>query len=99
MTVTLRYFNGCPNWRVALERIEAAVAVVGTAARIETELVDTVEQALQLDFRGSPSILINGRDPFDSGSASAGLTCRVYDTPDGPQGAPTVAQIAAALRR
>jgi hypothetical protein len=57
MTVTLRYFNGCPNWQVALERVEEAVALMGTAATIETELVGTVERALQLDFRGSPSIL------------------------------------------
>jgi hypothetical protein len=48
-------------------------------------------------FHGSPSILVDGIDVFAGPDAGVGLSCRVYRTPDGPAGAPTIEQLRAAL--
>ena len=56
-------------------------------------IVDTPDAAERMRFRGSPTILVEGLDPFASGDEPVGLSCRVYETPDGPAGAPTVAQL------
>jgi hypothetical protein len=49
---------------------------------------------------GLPSSLRAGgrKDPFHSASATFGLTCRIYSTPDGPAGAPTLEQLVEALK-
>ncbi|MGE3795507.1 MAG: thioredoxin family protein [Dehalococcoidia bacterium] len=98
MQITLRYFDGCPNWRTAQERLRAALADAGAAdAAIGLERVETHEEAVRLGFRGSPTVLIDGRDPFADERADVGLACRVYATPEGFQGAPTLDQLRAAL--
>ncbi|MGE0029048.1 MAG: thioredoxin family protein [Thermoleophilia bacterium] len=98
MRITLRYFDGCPNWRIAEERLRAALADAGSpAAAITLERVQSHEEAVRLAFRGSPTVLIDGRDPFADPRADVGLACRVYATPDGLQGAPTRDQLRAAL--
>ena len=63
------------------------------------ERVETPEDAERLRFIGSPTVLVDGRDPFAEGSeASFGLTCRVYQTPEGLAGSPTPEQLRDALR-
>jgi hypothetical protein len=96
--ITLRYFDGCPNWRIAEERLRAALDDAGAPdAALSLERVATHEQASRLGFRGSPTILIDGRDPFADERADIGLACRVYATPEGLQGAPTLDQLRSAL--
>lgn len=51
--------------------------------------VTTPEEAERLRFRGSPTVPVNGVDPFADAEAPVGLSCRVFQTPDGPRGAPT----------
>jgi hypothetical protein len=51
---------------------------------ITHSVVDTPEEAERTGFRGSPSILINGVDPFADSDDPVGLSCRVYQTPEGP---------------
>jgi len=60
--------------------------------------VETSAEAERVGFRGSPTLLIDGIDPFASDDEPTGLACRVYDTPDGPQGAPTMEQLRRALQ-
>lgn len=60
-------------------------------------LVDTLEEAERMGFHGSPSILVDGIDIFAEPDAGVGLSCRVYRTPDGPAGAPTIEQLRTAL--
>jgi hypothetical protein len=67
--------------------------------RLGHELIDSPEAAERARFRGSPTILIDGRDPFGSEDEQFGLSCRVYETEDGPQGAPTEAQLRKLLER
>jgi hypothetical protein len=98
MRVGLRYFDGCPNWRVAEQRLRGVLTELGSPeVEIELERVETPEQAQAVAFRGSPTVLVDGEDPFLDDAAPVGLMCRIYATPDGPQGAPSVDQLRAAL--
>jgi len=98
MEVQLLYFGGCPHWTIMEERLRQALALSGIAATIEHCLVHTQEEADRYRFAGSPSILLDGRGPFQTGTGAFGLTCRVYATPDGPAGTPTVEQLAEAIK-
>jgi len=49
-------------------------------------------------FVGSPTILVDGRGPVCGAEAAFGLTCRVYQTPDGLAGSPTPEQLGGVLR-
>ncbi|HMG29247.1 MAG TPA: hypothetical protein VK585_03900, partial [Jiangellaceae bacterium] len=95
MDVTLQYFDDCPNWQTANERLRALADELDI--RITYHRVSSVEEAEELAFRGSPTILIDGRDPFARGDEPSGLACRVYPTPDGPAGSPTTEQLRALL--
>ena len=97
MTVTLLYFPDCPNWQTADANLRAALDDLGADVAVHRRVVDTVEDAERTGFLGSPTVLINGRDPFAEPGALPGLSCRVYRTDAGVAGAPTVAQLRAAL--
>ena len=64
---------------------------------VERFLVDTPEAAGRTRFRGSPSIHVNGTDLFADPEAPVGLSCRIYQTPDGAAGSPTIDQLRRAL--
>jgi hypothetical protein len=64
---------------------------------VKLQQVDTPEQAERMGFRGSPTILIDGRDPWASADLALGLSCRIYQTEAGPDGTPSAHQIAAEL--
>lgn len=93
--VTLLYFDGCPSWQVADHRLRELADELGF--RFDREIVDTPEAAERRRFRGSPTILVDGEDVFASGDEPVGLSCRIYQTPDGPAGAPTVEQLRSVL--
>ncbi len=95
MAVQLLYFDGCPNWATADRRLGALATELGFT--VHHHEVTTPEEAERVGFRGSPTILVDGRDPFARGDEPTGLTCRLYDTPDGPAGAPTTDQLRAVL--
>ncbi|HEX4929365.1 MAG TPA: hypothetical protein VFV62_01560 [Gaiellaceae bacterium] len=100
MEVLLRYFDGCPSWRTARDRIEAVLAELGRSdAEISLERVESPEDAGRLGFVGSPTIIIDGRDAFPSPAGTVGLACRVYETPDGLAGCPTIDQLRRVLAR
>ena len=96
MKLELLYFDDCPNWKVAAERLDDIATSRGLT--VERRLVTTPEEAKVAGFRGSPTILVDGEDPFASGDEPFGLACRVYQTPAGPAGSPTTEQLEAILR-
>jgi hypothetical protein len=98
LPVSLLYLDGCPNWQVTDERLREALDRVGHPDMpIEYLMVTTPDQVEELRFRGSPTVLIHGRDPFLDREAPMGLSCRIYDTEDGLAGSPTVEQLVDAL--
>jgi hypothetical protein len=100
MKVTIQYFDGCPHWKLADERVRMVLRGLSRSdVKLEHQLIDSAAAAERVGFHGSPTILIDGRDPFVTGGEPVGLTCRVYRTDDGPQGAPTVAELQRLLSR
>jgi hypothetical protein len=97
--VTLRYFDGCPHWRLVYDRLRQVLREEGLINDEPVlERVETPEDAERLRFVGSPTLLIEGRDPFGGTEEGFGLSCRVYTTPDGLAGSPTPDQLREALR-
>ena len=60
---------------------------------LQYQLIESPEMAARVGFHGSPTLLIDGVDPFVTGDEPVGMTCRVFRTEDGVQGAPTEAQL------
>ena len=99
MRVTLRYFDGCPNWQIADARLREALDSRGHAdVLVGHEKVETAEAAERLGFIGSPTVLIDGDDPFATPGAPVGLACRIYFTLEGMRGSPTVEQLLDVMR-
>ncbi len=91
MEIELLYFDGCPHWETARTRLTAVARARGLT--VTQRLVATPEEAEATRFRGSPTILVDGRDPFASGDEPFGLACRLFRTPDGLAGSPTSSQL------
>jgi hypothetical protein len=96
MSVELLYFDGCPNWKAAERHLRELAPEAGF--RLRRRLVTGPADAEAAGFRGSPTILVNGRDPFAEDGVAVGLSCRLYRTPYGPAGSPTIEQLRSALR-
>jgi hypothetical protein len=85
MEVKVLYIDGCPN----SERFIAEVSELARDRKdvsFEAVLVDAENLAHMENFHGSPTLLIDGLDPFyasGSSTAAEGLTCRVYLNQDG----------------
>ena len=84
MSIQFLYFEGCPSHDDALHRLKTVMAEEGIHADIDIVKVETEEQARELRFTGSPTILIGGEDvapvPPD---APYHLTCRIYHLENG----------------
>ncbi|MDH3679890.1 MAG: thioredoxin family protein [Acidimicrobiia bacterium] len=96
MEITLLYFDDCPNWTDADRHLQQLQTEFPDLV-VHRHLVETPDEAERVGFRGSPSVLIDGVDPFADSDAPVGLSCRVYQTPDGPAGSPTLDQLRAAI--
>lgn len=89
----------CPHRAVTLERLRAALTSVGRGDVPVTERqVHNAAEALLLGMHGSPTILVDGRDAFGGDAAEASLSCRLYRTNGGVDGAPTADALMEALR-
>jgi hypothetical protein len=94
MEITLQYFDDCPNWQVAEDRLRQVLMELGRHGQvIRRQRVETAEEAERVAFGGSPTILVEGIDPFADPAGPAGYACRMYDG----DAAPTVAQLRAGL--
>ena len=96
MDITLQYFDGCPSWQEVDAHIKTLESQ-GVDLTITHQLIETPEAAAEAGFRGSPTILIDGVDPFADPDAPVGLSCRVYRTDDGYVGSPSLEQLRAAV--
>ncbi|MBO3736722.1 thioredoxin family protein [Actinoplanes flavus] len=100
MQVTVWYFDGCPNWRTAGQRLRQALDEVGRGdVPISFTPVHTDAEAAAIGFAGSPSFTIDGADLFDTAAPAGTLACRIYATPGGLAGVPEVSDLVAALTK
>ncbi|MFH8411425.1 hypothetical protein ACH4FX_42720 [Streptomyces sp. NPDC018019] len=98
MKLDLLIVPGCPNAGIAADRLRHALDQLGLHdVAFQTHPITDNAGAEGARFTGSPTILINGRDPFEEPGRAPGLSCRLYRTPDGLAGAPTADQLRQAL--
>jgi hypothetical protein len=93
--LTVQYFAGCPHVDLLSQRLTEAGC---DPAAVRFEPIESAEEADRVGFRGSPTILVSGDDPFVDGVTPVGYACRFYATEAGREGAPSADQLARALR-
>jgi hypothetical protein len=99
MGIELLVIPGCPNDELADELVRTAVADTGVRATITHTVITSTDHAQQRHFTGSPTILLNGVDPFAQHDAQVAFSCRLYSTPEGLRGVPTLRDLRRALKR
>lgn len=97
--VELLYFDGCPSHGAAEALLREALDAEELEAEVELVAVNTDEEARTLRFPGSPTIRLNGEDLFPVPEQEDWrLGCRVYATPEGFKGSPTIPMLRKTLR-
>ena len=97
MKIELLYFDDCPSYQVALTLLQEALRAAGRSDPIETIEIKDEADVQRWRFIGSPTIRLDGIDPFDQGTSNFGMECRIYNTPDGLIGWPTRSMLDKAL--
>ncbi|MBC9953161.1 hypothetical protein ICM05_00670 [Leucobacter sp. cx-42] len=98
MKIQVLSIDDCPSAEAALAHTRRALEAIGLNNVVVADVtIRTPEDAAAHSFAGSPTIIVDGDDLFESGGRTDQLACRVYPTEAGLKGAPTAEQIAAAL--
>jgi hypothetical protein len=93
MHVTLLAVPGCPHLPVLEERLADALDGLH-GVTVSRQVIATEDDAVRCGMHGSPTILIDGLDPFAEPGQPASVSCRLYRDSDGrPGGAPSVSQL------
>lgn len=88
-----QYFEGCPNHIKMQNNLNEAIKGLEDKIEIEKILVEDEVSAMQVKFRGSPTLLINGEDLLGMPAPEEpSLACRYY-----PKGIPTSEEIRKAI--
>lgn len=94
MRVQILHIADCPNWEKTEEDIAAVLRELDAQdVELESVLLTTPEEAAEVAFAGSPTILIDGVDAFPSSGATANLACRIYRTGGRFAGSPSTADL------
>jgi hypothetical protein len=98
MEIELLYTPTCPSWRFAQDNLKAALAAEGVWVDLQLVPVSTPAQAADLKFLGSPTFRVNGKDLWPEARTSYILRSRLYLTPGGVKGWPTINMLRQRLR-
>jgi hypothetical protein len=91
--VTILHITDCPNVAVLQQRLNRVLAD-RTDVQVELRLIDSDEGAAASGMTGSPTLLIDGVDPFASSGQLPSVSCRLYrDERGAVAGAPSFAQL------
>jgi len=88
--IELLYFDGCPSWRTGLNNLKSALQLEGIESEVNLVNIQDEVNAIRLEFLGSPSFRVNGVELWTEERDAFALSCRVYPTPEGMKGWPTV---------
>jgi hypothetical protein len=93
MELVLLTVPGCPNAAAFEDRLSAALAGHPGVAVRRREIADEREAA-EAGMHGSPTLLVNGTDPFAAPGQRPSLSCRLYrDESRHSAGAPAVEEL------
>lgn len=89
----------CPNAPILEDRL-AAVIDGRAGVLVSDEVISSEAEAARWGMHGSPTLLIDGVDPFARPGQPTSMSCRLYRDDDGqPTGAPSVGQLLQAIRQ
>jgi hypothetical protein len=97
--IEILHVPDCPNLDRIRTRLREALRAAGVTASVRELEVATPDAAARAGMRGSPTLLIEGRDPFAADAARPSLSCRLYRTASGVAGAPDLTQLVEAVSR
>lgn len=97
MHLTVLTVPGCPNAPVLGDRL-AAVLDDRAGVSVAHHVVSDEDEAARWGMNGSPTLLIDGVDPFAEPGQPPGMSCRLYRDENGQlSGAPSVSQLRQAI--
>jgi hypothetical protein len=78
--IEFQFFDGCPNADNTLKNLcEAMVEQHITRDHLKITEIPDIESAKMVDFQGSPTILVNGKDLYtDEEPVDFSYSCRIY---------------------
>lgn len=77
MQVEILYTSGCPGYAAAIAAVREVMRELRIAGEIRSTLVTGAGPVRRLDFSGSPTIRLNGRDVAPP-APGLGVHCRLY---------------------
>jgi Alkylmercury lyase len=97
MQLTVLAVPGCPNGPVLEDRL-AAVLDGRAGVWVSLQVVSEEGEAARWGMHGSPTLLIDGVDPFAEPGQAPSMSCRLYRDETGQlSGAPSVGQLLQAI--
>jgi hypothetical protein len=100
MKIEVLYFDGCPNHKPAVERVQELLHEEGVSAEVLEVNVSDASIAQEVGFLGSPSVRVNGLD-VEPGARTAreyGMMCRSYSVDGRREGFPSREMLGQAIR-
>jgi hypothetical protein len=89
MDLTVLAVAGCPH-----------AALMEEPAAVIRRVITDAEEAARAGLHGSPTVLVDGSDPFAAPGQPASMSCRLYDNGSGRlEGAPSVGRLRQAIGR
>jgi hypothetical protein len=99
MQLTVLAVPGCPNAPVLSGRL-AAVVDGRAGASVSHQVICDEDEAARWAMHGSPTLLIDGADPFAEPGQPPSMSCRLYRDDDGrTSGAPSASQLRQAIKQ
>jgi hypothetical protein len=96
--LTVLAVPSCPNAELLEQRLTQVLAGRADVTVSRHEISDQ-DQAARMGMHGSPTLLIDGIDPFAQAGQHASVSCRLYRDHRGrSNGAPSVRQLLKAIR-
>ncbi|AZI65719.1 alkylmercury lyase [Rhodococcus sp. D-46] len=96
MNLEILQVPDCPNVPILEQRIEHALSGMPIEWELRRLVIEDSQSAALTGMAGSPTLLVDGHDPFAEPDQVPSVSCRLYrDAAGAVDGAPTVS----ALRR
>jgi hypothetical protein len=97
MKLEVLHVPDCPNTAVLTQRLQMLI-VWRTDVVVECRVIHSQAEAGARGMTGSPTLLVDGLDPFAAPGLEASLSCRLYiDEAGAVSGAPSMNQLRGAL--
>ena len=91
MKIEVLYFDGCPNHKPAVKRVQQLLSEESVSAEVLEVDVSDASIAQEVGFLGSPSVRVNGLDvePEARAAREYGMMCRTYSVDGRREGLPS----------